>query len=288
MKPPSCRARSLLRAVSGVYYNDHDPFACAWLRELIRAGELPEGEVDDRSILDVDPADLRPFRQCHFFAGIGGWPLALKLARWPSDAEVWTGSCPCQPLSVAGKRRGHADERHLWPAFYRLVEERRPAVVFGEQVAGADGREWLAGIRADLEDAGYACGAANLPACAVGAPHRRERIFWCGVADTGSGSVWRSGRREDHEPAPADQGAGDQRERFRPDAGAGRGGGRAGSGPWGNAEWRIGADGKARRVKPGIRLLGDGLPNRVGRLRGYGNAVVPQVAALFIEAFVML
>src|SRR5215472_17245560 len=151
--------------MGSVQRHDNDPFACAWLRELIRAGLLPEGEVDERSILDVDPADLRPFRQCHFFAGIGGWPHALALAGWPEDQEVWTGSCPCQPLSVAGKRQGHADERHLWPAFHRLIAERRPATVFGEQVASLDGREWLSGIRADLEASGYACGAACLPAC---------------------------------------------------------------------------------------------------------------------------
>ena len=63
-----------------VYYNDADPVACSWLRELISAGRLPDGEVDGRSILDVEPTDLRGFSQCHFFAGIGGWPYALRLA----------------------------------------------------------------------------------------------------------------------------------------------------------------------------------------------------------------
>jgi DNA (cytosine-5)-methyltransferase 1 len=170
--------------MSGVYYNEWDKKTAAWLRELIKAGLLPKGEVDERSITEIQPNDLVGFRQCHFFAGIGGWPYALTLSGWPEDREVWTGSCPCQPLSCAGQRKGHADERHLWPAFYRLIAERKPATVFGEQVSGKDGREWLAGIRADLETVGYAVGAADLCAASVGAPHIRQRIWW--VADYNS------------------------------------------------------------------------------------------------------
>lgn len=167
------------------YYNEFDPFAAAWLRNLIAARHLPPGEVDERSIVDVRPGDLRGFRQCHFFAGIGGWPYALRLAGWPDERPVWTGSCPCQPISSAGKRRGHADERHLWPAFHALIAECRPATVFGEQVASADGREWFAGVRADLEALGYACGAADLCAAGCGAPHIRQRLFWLADRDGG-------------------------------------------------------------------------------------------------------
>ena len=166
------------------YYNENDRFAAAWLRELIADGLIAQGEVDERSILDVRPADLAGFDQCHFFAGIGGWSYALRLAGWPDDRPVWTGSCPCQPLSSAGKQKGHADERHIWPAFYELIAECRPSTVFGEQVASKDGREWLAGVRADLEDSRYAVGAADLCAAGVGAPHIRQRLFW--VADAGS------------------------------------------------------------------------------------------------------
>jgi DNA (cytosine-5)-methyltransferase 1 len=160
------------------YYNDNDPKACDWLRELISAGLLPNGIVECKSILDINPDELSGYTQCHFFAGIGGWAYALRLANWPDDKPVWTGSCPCQPLSSAGLRKGHADERHLWPAFYRLIAERNPSVVFGEQVASKDGREWLAGVRADLEGAGYAVGAADLCAAGVGAPHIRQRLYW--------------------------------------------------------------------------------------------------------------
>ena len=133
------------------YYNEIDAYPAQWLRNLIAAGHLPAGIVDQRSIVDVSAADLVGYRQAHFFAGIGGWPLALRLAGWPDEREVWTGSCPCQPFSVAGQGRMAADARHLWPEFARLIAERRPATVFGEQVASADGRAWLAAVRADLE-----------------------------------------------------------------------------------------------------------------------------------------
>lgn len=174
------------------YYNDNDPKVCAWLRELIAAGLIPKGDVDERSITDVQFAELRGYQQCHFFAGIGGWPFALQLAGWPEDRQVWTGSCPCQPLSCAGLRKGHSDSRHLWPAFYRLISECKPATVFGEQVASKDGCEWLAGIRVDLEGMGYAVGASDLCAAGCGAPHKRQRLFW--VANATGGQREQCGR----------------------------------------------------------------------------------------------
>ena len=160
------------------YYNEHDPKAAAWLRELIAANLIAPGEVDERSIADVKPSDLIGFRQCHFFAGIGGWSYALRLAGWDDDRPVWTGSCPCQPFSCAGKQRGTADERHLWPEFARLIRECRPAAVFGEQVASKAGRQWLAGVFVDLEGMGYAGAGADLCAASVGAPHIRQRLYW--------------------------------------------------------------------------------------------------------------
>ena len=166
------------------FYNEIDSYAAKWLRNLISAGELPEGIVDERSIEDIQPEELAGYTQVHFFAGIGGWPYALRLAGWPDDRPVWTGSCPCQPLSSAGQRKGHADQRHLWPAFHRLISECRPSTIFGEQVASKDGREWFSAVRADLECSGYAVGCADLAAASVGAPHIRQRIFW--LADAGS------------------------------------------------------------------------------------------------------
>lgn len=165
----------------GSYYNEFDHKAAAWLRELIKLGVIPDGDVDERSICDVRGSELAGYVQCHFFAGIGGWPYALRLAGWPDDRPVWTGSCPCQAFSVAGKGEGTSDHRDLWPVFAGLIRERNPSVVFGEQVAAAIGYGWLDRLRTDLEAEGYAVGGHVLGAHSAGAPHGRQRLYW--VAD---------------------------------------------------------------------------------------------------------
>ena len=168
------------------YYNEFDPKAAAWLRELIKQGHIADGVVDDRSIEDVTPTELTGFTQCHFFAGIGVWSYALRRAGWADDRPVWTGSCPCQPFSAAGKGSGFDDERHLWPAFHHLISQCRPPIVLGEQVASKDGLGWLDLVQADLEATGYASGAVDLCAAGIGAPHIRQRLWWVGtrLADT--------------------------------------------------------------------------------------------------------
>jgi len=163
------------------YYNEFDPKAAAMLRQLITDGLIAPGDVDERSIEDVRPDDLKPYTQCHFFAGIGGWSVALRLAMWPDDRPVWTGSCPCQPFSTAGKGKGKADKRHLWPVWFRLIRESRPPVVFGEQVSAAIRHGWWDDVADDLEREGYATRAEIRPACSVGAPHKRDRLWF--VAD---------------------------------------------------------------------------------------------------------
>ncbi|CAN7192590.1 DNA cytosine methyltransferase [Acidovorax sp. LjRoot117] len=172
------------------YYNEIDPYAAQWLRNLINAGHIAPGIVDERSIEDVYPSDLRGFTQCHFFAGIGVWSHALRSAGWSDDRPVWTGSCPCQPFSAAGKGAGFDDERHLWPAFHHLIKECRPAIVFGEQVASSDAGPWLDLVQDDLEAMGHAFGAIPFPSAGVGAPHIRDRLYW--VADA-NGSTGRQG-----------------------------------------------------------------------------------------------
>ncbi|KLP86801.1 DNA cytosine methyltransferase [Enterobacter asburiae] len=164
------------------YYNEIDPFAAQWLRNLIAGGHIAPGEVDERSIEDVTPDDLRGFTQCHFFAGIGVWSHSLRLAGWPDDKPVWTGSCPCQPFSAAGKGDGFADERHLWPHFFHLISERRPQHIFGEQVAAGNANEWFDLVQADLEGMGYAFGLVPFTSAGIGAPHIRERAYWVGHA----------------------------------------------------------------------------------------------------------
>lgn len=164
------------------YYNEHDKHAAAWIRELIAEGLIAPGEVDERSIVDVEPEDVRGFSQCHWFAGIGGWSASLRLAGWSDSRPVWSASLPCQPFSAAGQQKGGSDDRHLWPVFARLVRERRPQRIFGEQVAQAIGFNWLDGVSADLEAEGYAVGATVLGAHSVGAPHRRQRLYWMAIA----------------------------------------------------------------------------------------------------------
>ena len=164
--------------MKGAIYNEMEGFAADWLENLIDAGHIAAGKVDRRSIKDLEPADVAGAGQRHFFAGIGVWQYALRLAGVTDAANVWTGSCPCQPFSAAGKRRGVDDERHLWPDWFALIRECRPSIIFGEQVAGAAGVEWLAAVFADLESCGYACAGADLAAASVGAPHKRQRLFW--------------------------------------------------------------------------------------------------------------
>lgn len=383
-----------------VYYNENDPVAAHVLECLVQDHVIADGVVDRRSIVDVDPKDLAGFAQCHFFAGGGLWSVAARMAGWPDDAPLWSGSCPCQPFSVAGKGLGEDDPRHLWPHFFRLIRACRPPVVVGEQVAGAAGYRWFDGVAADLEGEDYACRAVDTPACAVNAPHIRQRLYWCAVKNmddaTGSrrgaagcepvGAAWDEAWRKGFERRSGDgcgavadacgirkdrmgvhgpqgqhvgHGVGTVRrgcswddptgsdEMFGGDAKASRlfnmadsnGRGRAGrpeasqrgaergasleriggdmadaehAGPsraggdsqpesaqqflghdcpeeggfWSDYEWRTGADGKARRVKPGVRLLVDGLPGRVGLLRIAGNAIVAPLAAQVLAALI--
>lgn len=161
-----------------VYYNEFDPGAADWLEQLMWDGLIPEGFVDRRSIVDVKSSDLEGYTSCHFFAGIGGWPLALRLAGWPDDLPVWTGSPPCQPFSSAGRQKGQADPRHLAPTWLRLVEESQPPILFGEQVEKAIGTGWLDDLCDELEFSDYACGSSVLAAGGVGAPHQRQRLFF--------------------------------------------------------------------------------------------------------------
>lgn len=257
------------------FYNENDPFAAQWLRNLIAAGHIAPGVVDERSIEDVTPDDLRGFTQCHFFAGVGVWSLALRRAGWPDDKPVWTGSCPCQPFSAAGKGNGFADERHLWPAFFHLISECKPGVIFGEQVASKDGLGWLDLVQTDLEATNYAVGAVDLCAAGFGAPHIRQRLFWVGNANNqgmegmrGCESVILPEGREDAErhavpPVMATH-------------------------VWDGWQAVTGADKNSRMLPPDFGERTDDAAGRVGKLRAYGNAIVAPVAEEFIRAYMLI
>lgn len=261
-----------------IYYNEFEPYAVDWLKNLIRAGLIPDGEVDSRNILEVRGDDLKGFKQCHFFAGIGGWAEAVRLAG-VGDLPLWTGSCPCQPFSTAGRRRGKADERHLWPVWFNLIKECRPPIVFGEQVAAAITDAWLDEVADDLEGEGYAFGSAVLPACSVTGKTGRERVWFVGDAEyDGCNGVEVGGGLE--EAVHHNQERKDEAFEF---TGAGAPGMLA-AGVVQKEQWLLLPDGAKREIEPSICLLAYGLPTRVGKIRAYGNAIVPQVAAEFIKA----
>lgn len=249
------------------YYNEFDPKAAAWLRALIKAGEIPDGVVDERSITEIKSDDLSlslsQFKQCHFFAGVGGWPLALKLAGWPEDRPVWTGSCPCQPFSVGnvweGGGKGFEDGRDLWPTWFRIIKMYRPPVLFGEQVASAIKFGWLDRLIGDLAGEAYATGAAVLPACAFGADHERKRLFWGSYAGS---EGWEGCEPEQWVPLPAEAPHSFSGDSF--------------------ARARNAMAGDFRDIRPC-----DGVSLQLARdeIKGYGNAIVPEVAARFVRAF---
>ena len=315
-----------------VWYNDNDQFVAEWLRNLIAAGHLPNGIVNENPIQEIKAKDCAP--TSHFFAGIGGWAYALQLAGWDVRRPVWTGSCPCQPFSVAGRRGGTTDERHLWPEWFRLIKECRPPTIFGEQVASKDGYAWFDIVQADLESLGYACGMVVSPAAGYGAPHIRHRIYF--VADAGYKRLERHGKLSKVSLSQGWQGKNgystargtvglmadakdgnygtwqtrQRREGLANDGTAGlvadADGGDAstegiqrsweyGQQPqdgsdnfWADADWFLCTDGKARPTQPGLFPLAHGVPSRVGRLRAYGNAIVPPQAAEFIRAYVAI
>jgi DNA (cytosine-5)-methyltransferase 1 len=285
------------------YYNEIDPFAAEWLRNLIKAGHIADGVVDERSIVDVEPADLADYTQCHFFAGVGVWSLALRNAGWSDDRPVWTGSCPCQPFSSAGKGFGFNDERHLWPAFGWLIRKCRPATIVGEQVASKDADSWVDLVQTDMEALGYTFGAVPFPAASIGAPHIRDRTYWMGHTHkpglqgrsavrqrTDQCASWASSVADRLGNSNIDRcksrGTASEKSRHRDSLDPTGSDDRTGptNGFWRNADWLQCRDGKWRPVEPGTFPLANGIASRVGRLRAYGNAINAEQARIFIEA----
>jgi DNA (cytosine-5)-methyltransferase 1 len=238
------------------YYNEYEPCHVEWLKQLIKDGLIPDGEVDARSIIDVRASDLKGFTQCHFFAGIGGWPLALRFYGWPDHRPVWTGSCPCQPFSSNGDKTAQSSERHLWPNFAGLIRECRPTEIYGEQVDEAIAAGWLDDALSDLEAEKYACASAVLPAYSVGASFEGFRLYFYAKTI----GLRLQGPRSCGNPVHKTQ------DSFR------------------EADTFISS--VQRKELPYVCSRHDGVPRNLAEIAifGAGNAIVPQVAAKFIEA----
>jgi DNA (cytosine-5)-methyltransferase 1 len=299
-------------------YNEWEGYPAAWLRNLIAAGHVAPGRVDERSIVELTADDLVGVVQFHAFAGVGIWSHALRLVGWADNCPAWTVSCPCQPFSAAGLRRGTDDERHLWPVYFDLVRQCRPPVVLGEQVSSPDGRAWFDAVSADLEGAGYAVGALNTCAAGVGAPHIRQRLYFVALADAdGAGLAgWPvDGGARGHGGPATERGGGGGAERMgHTDClDSGRDGGAAprqeaegcgvrmldghlgdeprvpsagggGRNPWAAVDWLACSDGKLRPAQPGVRPLAPSTAAGMGQVRAYGNGLCAEQAATFIEA----
>ena len=214
-----------------------------------------------------------------------GVPIIDDITKWSSErigCDIITGGFPCQPFSSAGLKRGKEDDRYLWPAMLSVIERERPTWVVGENVFGII-KMALDQVLSDLEAIGYATRAFIVPACAVDAHHRRDRVWVIAMDDTNS-SGWREKRKEME-------------------------GGQAKLSEFASVKSNLLADSKGKRwegmpqkslygkqdilrqfgrscedqpnrwpAEPPVGRVAHGIPNRLAKLRGLGNAIVPQVA----------
>ncbi len=282
------------------------------------------------------------------FSGIGGFaiaaqnagfttiafseiePYACKILKrhWPDvpnfgdirnvrgiAADLVTGGTPCQPASCAGQRRGPQDDRWLWPEAIDCVERIKPTFCLFENPTGIlslNGGLEFERVLSRLESLGYSVQPIVIPACAVDAKHRRDRVWIVAYSDERAGI--RGVSRTDEWPVQKRNGEGDEtladtgrelRREWRtesgqaesathvhnqrrcedvPDAEAVRrnernqNGGRHGEGETEAQEWSRPADYHRWPVESGFCRVANGVPNRSHRLKGLGNAIVPQVA----------
>lgn len=234
------------------YYNEIDKYAAQWLRNLIAAGHIAPGDVDERSIEDVRPDDLRGYAQCHFFAGIGGFSRALRLAGWPDDKRIWTGGPPCQNNSNAAAIHGYrtglrGDRSGLALRWLDLIGAERPEDLVFENVPGIT--TWLAEITSRLEAFGYSISKPECSSAGIGALHLRKRVLI--VAHAGGQGLALT--RPAGSPKAARQSRATPPRDF----------------------WR--------EIEPGVWRMDDGLPTRMAQLRAFGNAIDPEAVAQVIR-----
>lgn len=248
-----------------MWFNDNNAYCCSVLRR-----NFPESLVDDRSIADIQPADVAQHRECHFFAGIGGFALGLAWAGW--DRAIWTGGFPCQGISAAGHRRGLDDDRSgLWWEWFRLIEACRPPRVLIENSPGLKTRGADA-VLSGMEGIGYTCWSFVVGAACVGSTQERKRAWIVAVDHEQLGpcgsyeSQWESQRRTalrwpDQARSPAR--FGEQQNEWEP--------------PW--------------LSEPEVVSRADGLPGVVAvrkrQIEAVGNSLDPRIVRGIAEAWMM-
>lgn len=234
--------------------------------------------------------------------------------------DLITGGFPCQPYSLAGERRGNEDDRALWPEMLRVIQAARPTWIIGENVPGIVGMA-LDGVLADLEREGYACQPLLIPACGVDASHRRERVWIIAHREgigrrarrAGRSDTSRSGERKQTLQTLADPAKREDIGRECRDMAEASGCWQSGnasaafsgedvvcySAGEGLPDWAGGTMGQpsplteferpsGREIERDFRGVAHGVSRRVDRLRGLGNAIVPQVAFQILKRIVQI
>ena len=223
--------------------------------------------------------------------------------------DLITGGFPCQPFSIAGKQKGNEDDRYLWPTMLKVIAQQRPTWIIGENVTGIIGMA-LDKVLFDLESEGYTTRTFVIPACAVNAPHRRDRV-WVVAYSSSKRAGGESGEVNNKEwGASQDRGKGlrqihgetctsrldtastdvadtesieprEQTEREgRQDIKRGSPYPRGVTKAWGERKDFF----KQFPTQPPVCRRDDGLPDRVGKLKALGNSIVPQVAMKIMAA----
>ena len=193
--------------------------------------------------------EIEPFAQKVLkknFPSVPVFPDICKLTRSDINetVDIITGGFPCQPFSIAGRKKGTEDNRDLWPQMFRVIKEFRPTWVIGENVANFVGMAFER-TKADLESEGYEVQPLIIPACGVNAPHKRDRVW---IVAYSRCSLLQGGIKPRADEVEVEKQNADIDQR---------------SGRW--------------ATEPDVGRVAHGVPNRVDRLKGLGNAIVPQV-----------